>query len=115
MPLPNYLLVLLLFLYVVSLQFIVNVHVHVILLHGCQFLLDTSADIVFSLFDGLHLDEDVIELAGMLSVYIYVQNLQILLYEFAAVFFRISVLVVEHFCSFNVLQKMQPYLHLEDL
>lgn len=79
MPLPHNLLILLLFLNVITLQLIINIHVHVVLLHSCEFLLDTAANVVFTLLDGLHLDEDVVKLTGMLRVYVYVQDLQVLL------------------------------------
>ena len=55
-PRSNYLLVLLLFLDVVALQLVIDVHVHVVLFHGGEFLLDAATDVVLSLLDGLHLN-----------------------------------------------------------
>lgn len=112
---PHELLVLLLLLHVVALQFVVNVHVHIILLHGGEFLLDTSADVVLALLDGLHLDENVVELAGVLGVDVDVEDLEVLLNKLRPVLLLLAILVVEDLGCLEIVEQMQPDLHLEDL
>lgn len=62
----DYLFVLLLLFDVITLQLIVNVHVHVVLFHSGELLLHTSANVVLALLDGLHLHQDIVKFTGVL-------------------------------------------------
>lgn len=109
------LLVLLLLFDVVALEFVIDVHVHIVFLHGCELLLHSLTNIVLSLLNRLHLDEDVVELAGMLRIEINVKDLQVLLDQLSAILLVLSVLMTKDIRLLEVLQHVKPELHLEDL
>ena len=77
MSILNNCLVFLLFLFVISLELIVDVHVHVVLFHGREFLLDTATDIVLTLLDSVQLHKNFIKFILMLGIEVDIQDIHV--------------------------------------
>jgi len=88
-------LVFLLFLFVFSLELIVDVHVHVVLLHGGELLLDTPTDIVLTLLNPMKLHQNLIKLILMLGVEVDIQDVHVHLVDLLwTVFFTNDILEI---------------------
>jgi len=87
MDILNDFLVFLLFLFVFSLELIVDVHVHVVLFHGGEFLLDTPTDIVLTLLNPMKLHQNLIKLILMLGVEVDIQDIHVHLVDLLRIVF----------------------------